>query len=132
MHPLHSTKDYIECSKLLFNVFNRLEENTNEPNYLDHYIIPIIADWLGQVNIRRAITLRINEGVKSGIPQQILNLIPMIGPLHISLNSRETLFQIYHFFFEKLYHNLFGEKKVLSQKPKQTIINLILDLTFFG
>ena len=131
LHPLHSTKDYIECSKLLFNVFKRLEENTNKPNYLNDYIIPIIADWPGQVNIRRAITLRINEGVKSGIPQQILNLIPMIDPLHISLNSRKTLFQTYHFFFEKLYHNLFGEKKVLSQKPKQTIINLILDLTFF-
>jgi hypothetical protein len=23
----------------------------------------------------------------------------MIGPLHVSLNSRETLFKIYHFFF---------------------------------
>ncbi len=118
MHPLHSTKDYIECSKLLFNVFKRLEENTNESNYLNDYIIPIIADWLGQVNIRRAITLRINKEVKSEILQQILNLISMIGPLYISLNSKETLFQTYHFFFEKLYHNLFEEKKVLSQKLK--------------
>ena len=31
-----------------------------------------------------------------------------------------------------LYHDLFGDKKVLSQKPKQTVINLILDLTFNG
>jgi hypothetical protein len=38
-------------------------------------------------------------------------LIPMIMPLHISLNNRETLFQPYHFFFEMLYHNLFGDKK---------------------
>uniref|UniRef100_U9TN26 Uncharacterized protein n=1 Tax=Rhizophagus irregularis (strain DAOM 181602 / DAOM 197198 / MUCL 43194) TaxID=747089 RepID=U9TN26_RHIID len=128
LHPLHSTKDYIECSNLLFKVFERLE-NTD---YLDHYIIPIIADWPGQVNIRRAITLRINRGIASGIPKQILSLIPMIGPLHISLNSRETLFQTYHFFFEMLYHDLFGDKKVLSQKPKQTVINLILDLTFNG
>src|SRR6266542_1785971 len=56
----------------------------------------------------------------------------MIGPLHISLNSRETLFQTYHFFFEMLYHNLFGDKKILSQKPKQTVINLILHLTYHG
>ncbi|CAB4425835.1 unnamed protein product [Rhizophagus irregularis] len=83
LHPLHSTKDYIECSNLLFKVFERLE-NTD---YLDHYIIPIIADWPGQVNIRRAITLRINRGIASGIPKQILSLIPMIGPLHISLNN---------------------------------------------
>ncbi|PKY33957.1 hypothetical protein RhiirB3_453277 [Rhizophagus irregularis] len=116
LHPLHSIKDYIECSNVLFKVFER-SENTD---YLDHYVIPIIADWPGQVNLRRAITLRINKGLASGISEQILSLIPMIGPLHISLNSRETLFQTYYFFFEMLYHDLFGDKKVLSQKLKQT------------
>ena len=69
MHLLHNTKDYIKCLKHLFNIFKRLEENTNESNYLNDYIIPIIADWSGQVNIRRAITLRINEEVKSEISQ---------------------------------------------------------------
>ncbi|PKK60752.1 hypothetical protein RhiirC2_792866 [Rhizophagus irregularis] len=129
LHSLYSTKDYIECLDILFKVFERSE---NEYNYLDNYVIPVVADWPGQVNIRRAITLRINKGNKSGISEQILSLIPIIGPLHISLNSRETLFQTYHFFFEKLYHNLFEEKKILSHKPKQTVINLILDLTFNG
>src|SRR5256885_2663601 len=85
-----------------------------------------------QVNLRRAITLRLNKRDNSGIPPQILSLIPMIGPLHVSLNSRETLFQIYHFFFEMLYHNLFGENKILAQKPKPRLINLILNLTFYG
>ncbi|UZO05447.1 uncharacterized protein OCT59_025797 [Rhizophagus irregularis] len=41
-------------------------------------------------------------------------------------------FKLTIFFFEMLYHDLFGDKKVLSQKPKQTVINLILDLTFNG
>ncbi|GBC00013.1 hypothetical protein RclHR1_37050001 [Rhizophagus clarus] len=129
LHPLHSTKDYIECLNILFKIFERSE---NKHNYLDNYVIPIVADWPEQINIRRAITLRINKEEASGIPKQILSLIPIIGPLHISLNSRETLFQTYYFFFEKLYHNLFEEKKILSQKPKQTVINLILDLTFNG
>ena len=62
----------------------------------------------------------------------MLNLIPIIGPLHISLNSRETLFQTYHFFFEMLYHDLFGNKKILSQKPKLTVISFILHLTYHG
>ena len=31
-----------------------------------------------------------------------------------------------------LYHNLFGEKKILAQKPKPRLINLILNLTFYG
>src|SRR2546429_2638138 len=39
---------------------------------------------------------------------------------------------LYHFFFEMLYHNLFGEKKILAQKPKPRLINLILNLTFYG
>ncbi|PKY57661.1 hypothetical protein RhiirA4_478870 [Rhizophagus irregularis] len=128
LHPLHSTKDYIESANILFKVFEKIEQE----DYLNNFVISTICDWPGQVNLRRAITLRLNKKDKSGIPSQVLSLIPMIGPLHISLNSRETLFQIYHFFFEMLYHNLFGEKKVLAQKPKPRLINLILNLTFYG
>ncbi|RGB25884.1 hypothetical protein C1646_675236 [Rhizophagus diaphanus] len=131
LHPLHSTKDYIECANLLFKVFEKLKNN-NEQDYLSDCIIPTICDWPGQVNIRRAIMLRNNNGSESGIPLEIISLIPIIGLLHISLNSREILFQTYHFFFEMLYHNLFGGKKILSQKPKQTTINFILNLTFQG
>jgi len=131
LHSLHSTKDYIECIDFIFKAFERIEDIGKE-NYLNNFIIPIIADWPGQVNIRRAITLRIKNGFTSEIPEKVLNLIPMIGPLHISLNSRETLFQTYHFFFEMLYHDLFGNKKILSQKPKQTVISLILHLTYHG
>ncbi|GBC04950.1 hypothetical protein RclHR1_05970007 [Rhizophagus clarus] len=119
----------MKCLYFLFEAFERLE---NKYNYLDNYVIPVVADWSGQVNIRRAITLRINKGDEFGISKQVLSLIPIIGPLHISLNNRETLFQTYYFFFEELYHHLFGEKKILSHKPKQTVINLILDLTFNG
>src|SRR6266498_675292 len=110
LHSLHSTKDYVECLDLVFKVFERLER-TSEENYLNNFVIPVIADWPGQVNIRRAITLRIKKGIDSKIPEQVLNLIPMIGPLHISLNSRETLFQTYHFFFEMLYITYLEIKK---------------------
>jgi hypothetical protein len=130
LHSLHSTKDYIECIDLVFKAFERIE-NIGENNYLNKFIISVIADWPEQVNIRRAITLRIKKGITSEIPEKVLNLIPIIGLLHISLNSRETLFQTYHFFFEMLYHDLFGNKKILSQKPKQIVINLILHLTCY-
>jgi len=128
LHKLHSTKDYIESANILFKVFEKIEQE----DYLHNFVIPTICDWPGQVNLRRAITLRLNRKEDSGISPQILSLIPMIGPLHISLNSRETLFQIYHFFFEMLYHDLFGENKILAQKPKPRLINLILNLTFYG
>jgi hypothetical protein len=128
LHSLHNTKDYIESANILFTTFEKLEQE----DYLNNSVIPTICDWPGQINLRRAITLRLNEEDNSGIPSQILNLIPMIGPLHVSLNSRETLFQIYHFFFEMIYHNLFGENKILAQKPKPRLIDLILNLTFYG
>ncbi len=98
LHSLYSIKDYIECLDLVFKVFERLER-TSEENYLNNFIISIIADWPGQVNIRRAITFRIKKGIDSKILEQVLNLIFIIGPLHISLNNREILFQTYHFFF---------------------------------
>ncbi len=83
LHPLHNTKDYIESANILFKVFEKIEQE----DYLNNFVIPTICDWPGQINLRRAITLRLNKKDKSGIPSQILSLIPMIGPLHISLNS---------------------------------------------
>ena len=96
LHSLHNTKDYIESANILFKVFEKIERQ----DYLNDFVIPTICDWSGQVNLRRAISLRLKNGDKFGISSQILSLIPMIGPLHISLNSRETLFQIYHFFLK--------------------------------
>src|SRR6266498_3296522 len=66
LHSLHNIKDYVECLNLIFKVFERLEK-TSEENYLNNFVIPIIADWPGQVNIRRAITLRIKKGIDSKI-----------------------------------------------------------------
>ena len=134
--PIHNPKgvdfkliiDYIESSNILFKVFEKIEQE----DYLNNFVIPTICDWPGQVNLRRAITLRLNKKENSGISPQILSIIPMIGPLHISLNSRETLFQQYHFFFEMIYHDLFEANKILAQKPKPRLINLILNLTFYG
>ena len=67
-YSLYNTKDYIECIKLVFKVFERLEI-TSEQNYLNNFIILIIADWPGQINIRRAITLKIKKENESEIPE---------------------------------------------------------------
>src|SRR6266511_214156 len=135
-HNIHRRNQLILLQTHNIYYFVKILLNKNNKNliitiyFLNNFVIPVIADWPGQVNIGRAITLRIKKGIDSKILEQVLNLISMIGPLHISLNSRETLFQTYHFFFEMLYHNLFEDKKILSQKLKQTIINLILHLTY--
>ncbi|CAG8496701.1 26411_t:CDS:2 [Dentiscutata erythropus] len=71
-------------------------------------------------------------GDSSEIPEQILYIVPMIGPLHISLNSRETVFLENYAFFDKLFHEVFGCNKVLAQKPKPYKINLLHELAFQG
>jgi hypothetical protein len=52
--------------------------------------------------------------------------------LHVSLNSRETVFLVNYEFFEKMYHSIFGSRKILAKKPKPYRINLLLDLAFRG
>ncbi|UZO16839.1 uncharacterized protein OCT59_008208 [Rhizophagus irregularis] len=91
-------KDYIECLDYVFKAFERLENI--EENYLNNFIIPVIADWRDKFHF-------------------------------IFKQQRNTISNI-SFLFEMLYHNLFGDKKILSQKPKQTVINLILHLTYHG
>ena len=44
----------------------------------------------------------------SYIPNEILGIIPMLGPLHISLNSREILIMKYWPFFDKLWKAVMG------------------------
>ena len=61
----------------------------------------------------------------------ILSIIPRIGPLHISLNGRETVFHDYRQFFETVYNNLFPKSK-LAKNPKPWRISLILEVVYSG
>ncbi|RIB30096.1 hypothetical protein C2G38_2136510 [Gigaspora rosea] len=61
-----------------------------------------------------------------------LHIVPMIGPLHVSLNSRETVFLLNYDFFDLLFHAVFGRNKVLAKKPKPYKINLILEIAYQG
>ena len=93
--------------------------------YLVNNIIPVSADWPGQLFIRKAITKIRNQSSNNNI---IRNFIPLIGPLHVSLNSREQVVLIHWEFFNKMYRSLFGKKKVLAEKR----INFLLDLSNRG
>src|SRR6266540_3312231 len=122
---LHSTKDYLLAVQSIIGIS---EINT----YLKKNILITPMDFPGQKNIRRAIVHRMTNGEQSNIPSQILNIIPFISPLHISLNSRETVFLINYDFFKKMYHAIFGLYKILAKKPKPYQINLLLELAFRG
>ena len=82
------------------------------------YIIPIIADWPGQIYLRTAISHHLLYRDQSNITNSILLFLPIIGPLHISLNSRELIFLQYRPFFLAMYKYIFGERRPLAQKPK--------------
>ena len=43
LHSLHSIKDYIESTNILFKIF----ENIEQQNYLNNFVIPTICDWPG-------------------------------------------------------------------------------------
>jgi len=61
----------------------------------------------------------------------ILSVIPCIGPLHISLNGRETVFKEFLRFFQKIYTKLFPRSK-LPKSPRPWRISLVLELVYGG
>ncbi len=61
----------------------------------------------------------------------ITSVVPIMGPLHISLNSREHIFMSFKPFFKKVYSYIFSGCK-LAETPKPWRINLILELVYGG
>ena len=115
---LHSVQDYMNALKLILTI-------NNKTCHLDGYVAPIVADWPGQLFIRKLLYMKTP-------PREIEPFLPMLGPLHVSLNSREQVLLVHHSFFEKLFHFVFGVHKKLAKKPRPWRINLILELTRNG
>ncbi|RIB19121.1 hypothetical protein C2G38_2182716 [Gigaspora rosea] len=95
--------------------------------YLSNYAVPIVADWPGQYFICKAIAqlLLLNN---ESIPQFVMSFLPILGPLHVSLNSRELVYKKNYLLFSDVYKSVFGAKKKLGQKPRPWRINLILHI----
>jgi len=95
--------------------------------YLSKYVIPVVADWPGQYFIRKAIAQRLlvrNESV----PDFVTSFLPVMGPLHVSLNAREIVFLQNSCLFNDIYKGIFGIHKNLGQKPRPWRIDLILNI----
>jgi len=121
---LHSTEAYIKAMET-FASFPEFRE------YLQHNVILLIADWPGQIHPRKAITMQLQQSKKNnqtGIPECVTSFIPIMGPLHVSLNSRETVVLLFYDFFNSAYKYIFGTKKKLANKPRPWRINLLLQL----
>jgi len=122
---LKNLDNYLNAIKMITDI---LSLNT----YLKKYIIPIVADFPGQLFIRKAITLlqkqKEGQNISPQIPDVVNNFVPILGPLHVSLNMREHIILVHWNFFEKMFKSIFGQNKVLAQKPKPWKINLLLEL----
>ena len=65
------------------------------------------------------------------ITQPLQAAVPLLGPLHVSLNAREDLMINFHSFFKHIYESIFAGSK-LADKPKPWRTSLILELTYGG
>ncbi|CAG8793960.1 20427_t:CDS:2, partial [Gigaspora rosea] len=118
---LYLTEEYVNALKSLISI-------PEAENYMRAQVFIALIDYPGQLHVQRAITRRIKFGDSSGIPAQILHMVTMIGPLHVSLNSCEMVFLLNYYCFDLLFYSVFGCNKVLAKKPKPYRINLILEL----
>lgn len=106
---LHSLEDYIEAASMITDI-------PELSKYLQQNIIPVVADFPGQLFIRKAITLLNNQDETNiSIPKIMQNFVPLLGPLHVSLNSREQTLLVHYNFFEKMFHYVFGDSKTLAK-----------------
>ena len=120
---LHTTDAYIKA-------INAVTSVPSMQQYIERgNVIPVVADWPGQIHIRTAISRYLLYHELSNITDKILSFLPIIGPLHISLNSRELVFLQYRPFFSAMYKYIFGERKPLAQNPKPWRINLLLEIS---
>lgn len=73
-----------------------------------------------------------NDNIHDNIQQpSFLSIIPTIGPLHISLNSREHIVNSFHPFFKLIYERVFPKSK-LAANPKPWRISLLLEIVYGG
>ena len=89
--------------------------------YINRFLVPLIGDWPCQFFVRQVV-----------YDQGIYNLIPFIGPLHISLNARENVVLKFHPLFKDLYAFVFGTKRALAKKPQPWRISLLLEVLYGG
>jgi hypothetical protein len=94
--------------------------------YLEQHVIPIVADWPGQLYIQKAI---VQESLKrQPVAPIVKSFIPMMGPLHVSLNSRELVGVMFTDVFERMYRAVYGTQKKLGKKPNPWKLSLILEI----
>ena len=77
--------------------------------------------------------LAFNQPLPSKITSPVppmASVVPVIGPLHISINSEEHVLLSFHPFFENIYQNLFKRSKF--PKKQKPCISLLIEVIYGG
>ena len=108
-NDLHITDAYIKAISAVASVpsMQRYIERGN--------VIPVVADWPGQIHLWTAISRYLCYRESSNITDQILSFLPIIGPLYILLNSQKLIFLQYQPFFSAMYKYIFGSRNLLHK-----------------
>ena len=107
-----------------FHAVSHIYLGTALSDYLQKYAVLTPGDWPAQFYNRQ---LAYNEIYK---PAMLRNIVPSMGPLHISLNSQEHVVRKHINFFKKFYQCVFG--KQLANKPRPWRVTLLLELLYGG
>ncbi len=119
------TSNYIEAIKYMIDV-------SKVRDYIETQTLVAFMNYSEQLHIYHVINYYIKVEDSSEISEQILHIVLMISPLHVSLNICKTVFLTNYKFFDKFFYEIFRHQKVLVQKPKLYKINLILELMSQG
>lgn len=130
MHALKSKDDYMEALNRDLNLDEMKE-------YLSKFVVLFRGDHPSQFFPRQTVYEILckyiaNITFKTPTPhEELLSLVPLIGPLHIDLNADEDLELNYHPFIKYLYELLFPNR-ILAAKPKPWRIQFILEIIYGG
>ncbi|CAB3998876.1 Hypothetical predicted protein [Paramuricea clavata] len=148
MEDLHLI-DFVELelkSKGGFSKAYDIAMSSGLEKYLTKFLVIQPGDWPCQFYCRQLVYQSLPRHSKASTSTQehqsstdmvkgnfppVTSLIPTMGPLHISLNSREHVFETFKPFFKTVYNDLFPSSK-LADKPKPWRINLILETVYGG
>ena len=156
MDNLHLV-DFVELklkSKENFNQAFEIVLKTNIKLYMQKFILIQPGDWPSQFFSRQLVYEQVTNHVKlinairhqqnvatvnqptqpssitSSVPP-MASVVPVVGPLHISINSREHVLLSFHPFFKNVYQHLFPTSK-FAEKPKPWCISLVLEVVYGG
>ena len=118
--PLKSYEDILLAFKHMLS--NGLEI------YLKDFLTPFMGDLPTQFFMRQLV-YNLAEVSLLTICE---NVVPLIGPLHISLNSQECVLKFFDPIFAELYSTLFGKKAKLAKKPQAWRVSLLLEVLYGG